>query len=72
VKDASGKTVWIETVKGSAKHHSGNAFTYKKNLKLIVNDSMKDAAEQSASAMSSSPELRKLVSPRSSPKTGGD
>ncbi len=61
VKDTSGRTVWIETVQGSAKHHSGNAFTYKKNLKRIVADSVKDAAEQSASRMSSSPELRKLT-----------
>jgi len=60
VKDMSGKTVWIETVQRSAKHHMGNLFTHKKNLKLIVEDSVKDAAEQSASKMSSSPELRKL------------
>lgn len=61
VKDMSGKTVWIETVQGSSKHHMGNMFTYNKNLKLIVNDSVKDAVEQSASKMSSSPELRKLT-----------
>ncbi len=61
VKDRSGKTVWIETVQGSAKHHMGNAFTHGKNVKLIVEDSVKDAAEQSASKMSSSPELRKLA-----------
>jgi hypothetical protein len=60
VKDMSGKTVWIDTVQRSAKHHMGNLFTHKKNLKLIVEDSVKDAAEQSASKMSSSPELRKL------------
>jgi hypothetical protein len=60
VKDQSGKTVWIETVQGSAKHHIGNMITYKKNLKLIVEDSMKDAAAQSASKMSSAPELRNL------------
>jgi hypothetical protein len=39
----------------------GNMFTHSKNLKLIVTDSVKDAAEQSASKMSSSPELRKLT-----------
>ena len=61
VKDRSGKTVWIETVQGSAKHHMGNTFTHGKNVKLIVEDSVKDAAEQSASKMSSSPELRKLA-----------
>jgi hypothetical protein len=61
VTDRSGKTIWIETVQGSAKHHMGNAFTHNKNLKLIVEDSVRDAAEQSASKMSSSPELRKLT-----------
>ena len=48
VKDSSGKTVWIETVQGTAKHHMGNMFTFKKNQKLIVTDSVKDAAAQSA------------------------
>jgi hypothetical protein len=61
VKDRSGKTVWIETVQGSSKHHMGNAFTHGKNVKLIVEDSVKDAAEQSAIKMSSSPELRRLA-----------
>jgi hypothetical protein len=61
VTDRSGKTVWIETVQGSAKHHMGNSFTHNKNLKLIVDDSVRDAVEQSASKMSSSPELRKLT-----------
>jgi hypothetical protein len=61
VKDRSGKTVWIDTVQGTAKHHQGNTFTYSKNVKLIVRDSVKDAAEKSASKMSSAPELRKLT-----------
>ena len=61
VKDTSGQTVWIETVQGSAKHHMGNLFTHSKNLKLIVKDSVKNAAEQSANKMSASPQLRKLV-----------
>jgi hypothetical protein len=61
VKDMSGNTVWLETVQGSAKHHVGNMFTYKKNCKLIAEDSVKDAAEQSAARMASAPELRKLA-----------
>lgn len=61
VKDPAGKTLWVETVQGSAKHHMGNAFTHNKNLKLIVNDSVKDMAEQSASKMAASPELRKVA-----------
>ena len=60
VKDMAGRTVWIETVQGSAQHHLGNMATYGKNLKLILNDSVKDAAKQSAIKMSASPELRKL------------
>jgi hypothetical protein len=60
-KDMAGKTVWIETVQGSSKHHMGNMFTHGKNLKLIVTDSVKDAAEQSASKMSASAELHKLT-----------
>jgi hypothetical protein len=61
VKDKAGKTVWGETVEGTAKHHIGNAFTYKKNLKLIVDDCVKDMAEQSANKMSVSPELTKVA-----------
>jgi hypothetical protein len=61
VKDVSGKTVWIETVQGSSKHHMGNMFTHGKNVKLIVRDSIKDAAEQSASKMAASAALRKLT-----------
>jgi len=60
-KDPAGNTVWLETVQGSAKHHMGNLFTFKKNQVLIVTDSVKDAAVQSASKMSASPELRKLA-----------
>ena len=58
VKDMSGKTLWIGTAQGSAKHHMGNTFTYKKNLRLIVNDAVKDLASQSANKISASPELR--------------
>jgi len=61
VKDMSGRTVWIETVQGSAMHHMGNMFTHSKNVKLIVKDSVMDAAEQSARKMSASLELRKLT-----------
>jgi hypothetical protein len=60
IKDKARNTLWIETVQGSAKHHAGNMFTYKKNLNLIVEDSVKDMAEQSAIKMSAARELRKL------------
>jgi hypothetical protein len=68
VKDKAGKTIWVGTVQGSAAHHIGNAFTYKKNLKRIVEDSSKDMAAQSASIMVSSPELLALAKSNS----GGD
>lgn len=69
VKDRSGKTVWLETVQGSARHSMGNAFTMNKNLDRMVQDAMKDAAEQSASKMCSSQELQKVASRYS---TSGD
>jgi hypothetical protein len=47
VNDRAGKTVWIETVQGSAKGHAGNGFTHNKDLKLLTNDAVKDAAQQS-------------------------
>jgi len=61
VKDLSGKIVWLETVQGSAKGGQGNLFTYKGDLRRIVEDSVKDAAKQSANKMSSAPELRNLT-----------
>ena len=60
VKDAAGNTLWLETVKGSAKHHTGNMITYKKSFKAIVEESTRDVAGESANRMSQSPELRKL------------
>jgi hypothetical protein len=59
-KDAAGKAVWIETVQGSAKHHSGNLFTMKKNRKLILRDAAADLAQASAAKMSAAPQLRRL------------
>ena len=61
VRDQTGKTVWVETVQGSAKHHMGNTFTYQKNLKKIVTESVQDMANQSAAKMLAAPELRKLA-----------
>ena len=61
VQDPSGKTLWIGTVQGSAKHHIGNVFSHGKNVTLIVNDSVKAAAEQSAGKLSAAPELQKLA-----------
>jgi hypothetical protein len=60
VKDKSGRTVWIETVQGSGKNHMGNGFTYKKDLKEIIQYAVQDLAHKSVIAMDASPELRKL------------
>jgi hypothetical protein len=60
-KDKAGKTVWIDTIQGSAKHNIGNAFTYKNDLKLIVADASKNVADESAKKMSLSPEIHKVA-----------
>ena len=59
-KDSSGRTLWIETVQGSANHRAGTLFTYSKNFKLMVKEAIEDLASNSAAEMSASPELRKL------------
>jgi hypothetical protein len=59
LKDKSGKTVWIGTVQGYGKHRLGG-LGRKKDLQAIVTGLAKNTAEQSARAMSSAPELRKL------------
>ncbi len=66
VKDAAGKTIWLQTVQGSSKHHMGNMFTHGHDVNLIVTDSVKDVATQSAAKMESAPELRKLAPSESS------
>jgi hypothetical protein len=59
-KDASGKTIWLDTVEGSARHQVGNLFTARKNGRIIAHDAVKDLAARSASRISSSAELRKF------------
>ena len=61
VKDGTGKTIWLQTVQGSSKHHMGNMFTHGHDVKLIVKDSVKDVAVQSAAKMEAATELRKVV-----------
>ena len=60
-RDPSGKTIWIETIEGSAKRHMGNAFTHGSNVKRIVEGSVKDAAEQAVAKLEASPEISKLA-----------
>jgi hypothetical protein len=61
VTDTSGKTVWLETVQGAASGHQGNMGSVKKNRDKDVFNVVRNAAEQSASKMAASPELRKLA-----------
>ena len=61
VKDSAGRTIWLQTVQGSSKHHMGNMFTHGHDVKLIVRDSVKDVADQSAAKMEAAAELRKLL-----------
>jgi hypothetical protein len=65
VKDVSGKTIWIETVQGSAKHPMGGSWAGSsgqvKITNLLVTNSVKDASQQSASKMAASLVLRKLA-----------
>ncbi len=66
VKDGTGKTIWLQTVQGSSKHHMGNMFTHGHDVKLVVRDSVKDVAVQSAARMEAASELRKLVPDKAS------
>ena len=59
-KDKSGKTVWVETIQGTATEKEGNGFSHTKHAKALSAKSVNDAAAKSAVAMSTSPELRKL------------
>ncbi len=66
-KDSAGRTIWSQTVQGSAKHHKGNMFTHGHDVKLLVRDTVKDLAAQSAAAMEAAPELRNLTSAKATP-----
>jgi hypothetical protein len=60
--DRAGKTLWVQTVQGSARKHMGNAFTHGKNMRKITEATVDDLVEKSATQISSAPELRKLSS----------
>jgi hypothetical protein len=62
VRDHDGKVLMLDTVQGTGKRHIGNAFTYKNNLKHIIEDSTQDMAEQSAQKIAAAPALVKLSS----------
>jgi len=61
VKDAAGKTIWLQTVQGSSKHHMGNTFTHQHDVNLVARDSVANAAAQSGAAIEAAPEIRQLV-----------
>ena len=60
VRDQEGKVLMLDTVQGTGKRHIGNTFTYKSNLKHIIEDSTQDMAEQSAQKIAAAPALVKL------------
>jgi hypothetical protein len=60
VRDREGKVLMLDTVQGTGKRHMGNAFTYKNNLKHILEDTTSDMAEQSAQKIATAPALVKL------------
>jgi hypothetical protein len=66
-RDKSGKPVWIETIQGTAKRHMGNAFTHGSNVKHIVEDAVKDLAEQAVAKIEASPEIAKVAAPPAKP-----
>ncbi len=58
VKDSGGHTLWIQTVEGAATGHGGG--THNSYLKRLVEDVMKNSAEQAVASMTAAPELRAL------------
>jgi len=62
VRDREGKVLMLDTVQGTGKRHMGNMYTYKSNLKHIVEDATQDMAEQSAQKIAAAPALVKLSS----------
>jgi len=62
VKDPAGKTVWLQTVEGTGTAKGrANGTLSKKDMKILVDAAVADAATQSAAKMSSAPELQKLA-----------
>jgi hypothetical protein len=62
VKDTSGRTIWLETIQGTAVGHPGTIGQVKGNREKMTNGAMEDVAKKSASRMSQAPELRKVAS----------
>jgi hypothetical protein len=68
VKDSSGKTLWLETVRGIATHdawakHDGPEpnLSGRDIFRTMIETSVKDAATQSASKICAAPELLKIA-----------
>jgi hypothetical protein len=62
LKDSAGNTVWFQTVQGTATVKGrANGTLSKKDMKILVDEAVADAAKQSAVKMESAPELRKLA-----------
>jgi hypothetical protein len=59
--DRNGKTIWVQTVQGTASGKLGTLFQVRKQRRLLLEQAIQDLADKSASQISSSPELRKLA-----------
>lgn len=62
VKDAAGRTVWLDTVQSIVQHQMGRSIgQQKQGAEQLVQDSAKSLVEQSVSKLVSAPEIRKLT-----------
>ena len=67
---SSAHTLWLETIYGSAKHEYGDKLSAEQDLSgksvltSLLENSIRDAAVQSAIKMSAAPELRKITQAR--------
>jgi hypothetical protein len=60
-KDDSGRTVWLQTVQGSAKNRIGGSNSGElRNVKLLAQAAAQDLANKSVGEMAASPELQKF------------
>ncbi len=70
IRDPAGKTVWLQTVQGTLaiKGRPNRRTLSTKDMKILVDAAVEDAAKQSVAKMSSAPELRKLAEDAVPPK----
>jgi hypothetical protein len=60
IRDREGNSIWIETAQGSGARSMGNNITLRKNLDRLVHETVQQMADESATKMSSAPQLLNL------------